>query len=88
METEDSEETTIKSPFGPMYLIYTPKGQGKSGRKFEIKANWAEDAHMKREKAEHPQAHPVLGRYHGFSTTGLSLYEFEKIIASLHPIRP
>ena len=88
METEDSEETQIKSPFGPMYLIYTPKGKGKAGRKKEIKANWAEDAHMKREKAEHPQAHPVLGRYHGFSTTGLSLSEFEKIIASLHPIRP
>jgi hypothetical protein len=28
METEDSEETTITSPFGPMYLIYTPRGQG------------------------------------------------------------
>ena len=39
METEDSEETTITSPFGPMYLIYTPKGQGKAGRKKEIKAN-------------------------------------------------
>ncbi len=26
METEDSEETTIPSPFGQMYLIYTPKG--------------------------------------------------------------
>jgi hypothetical protein len=88
METEDSEETTITSPFGPMYLIYTPKGKGTVGRKKEIKANWAEDAHMKREKAEHPQAHPILGRYHGFSTTGLSLYEFEKIIQSLHPIRP
>jgi hypothetical protein len=87
METEDSEETTITSPFGPMYLIYTPKGQGKAGRKKEIKANWAEDAHMKREKAEHPQAHPILGRYHGFSTTGLSLYEFEKIISSLKAIR-
>jgi hypothetical protein len=32
--------------------------------------------------------HPILGRYHGFSTTGLSLSEFEKIIDSLHPIRP
>jgi hypothetical protein len=58
-----------------------------AGRKKEIKANWAADAHMKREKAEHPQAHPVLG-YHGFSTTGLSLYEFAKIIQSLHPLRP
>ena len=40
-------------------------------------------------KSENAKAlvHPILGRYHGFSTTGLSLYEFEKIIASLHPIR-
>jgi hypothetical protein len=88
METEDSEECTIKSPFGPMYLIYTPKGQGKSGRKHEIKANWAEDPNMKRERAEHPQGHPILGRYHGFSTTGLSLSEFEKVIQSLKPLRP
>src|SRR6476659_4424788 len=29
METEDSEEITITSPFGPMYLIYTPNGKGK-----------------------------------------------------------
>jgi hypothetical protein len=87
METEDSEETTIPSLFGPMYLIFTPKGQGKSGRKHEIKANWASDANMKSEKAKDPHAHPVLGRYHGFSTTGVSLNEFEKIIASLHPIR-
>ena len=88
METEDSEETQIKSPFGPMYLIYTPKGKGNTGRKKEIKANWAEDANMKSEKAKDQLAHPILGRYHGFSTTGLSLYEFEKIIQSLHPIRP
>jgi hypothetical protein len=87
MGTEDSEEITIPSPFGPMYLIYTPKGQGKSGRKFEIKANWAEDPHMKSEKAKDPLVHPTLGRYHGFSTTGLSVDEFEKIINSLHPIR-
>ena len=87
METEDSEEITITSPFGPMYLIYTPKGKGKTARKTEIKANWAEDAHMKREKAEHPQAHPILGRYHGFSSTGLTLSEFEKIIQSLKPVR-
>jgi hypothetical protein len=87
METEDSEETTIPSLFGPMYLIFTPKGKGKSGRKLEIRANWAEDPNMKSEKAKDRLAHPVLGRYHGFSTTGLSLTEFEKIIASLHPIR-
>ena len=87
METEDSEETTIPSPFGPMYLIYTPKGKG-SSQKVEIKANWASDANMKSEKAKDPRAHPVLGRYHGFSGTALSLSEFEKIIASVHPIRP
>jgi hypothetical protein len=86
METEDSEETTITSPFGPMFLIYTPKGQGIAGRKKEIKANWATDANMKSENAK-SLAHPILGRYHDFSTTGLSLDEFEKVIASLHPIR-
>lgn len=88
METEDSEETTSPSLFGPMYLIFTPKGQGKSDRKFEIKANWAEDANMKSEKAKDPHAHPILGRYHGFSATGITLAEFEKIISSLKPIRP
>jgi hypothetical protein len=88
METEDSEETTIPSPFGPMYLIYTPKGKGMSGQKVEIKANWASDANMKSEKAKDRRAHPILGRYHGFSSTALSLSEFEKIVASLRPIRP
>jgi hypothetical protein len=87
MGTEDSEETTITSPFGPMYLIYTPKGQGKGGRKKEIKANWATDANMKAENAK-ALTHPVLGRYHGFSTTGITVAEFEKIIQSLHPIQP
>jgi hypothetical protein len=88
METEDSEETTIPSLFGPMYLIFTPKGKGKSGRKFEIKANWASDANMRSEKTKDPLAHPVLGRYHGFSATGITVAEFEKIINSLKPIRP
>jgi hypothetical protein len=86
--TEDSEETTITSPFGPMYLIYTPKGKGKAGRKKEIKANWAEDANMRPEKAKDPHAHPILGRYHGFSATGITVAEFKKIINSLKPIRP
>ncbi|MEY2565467.1 MAG: hypothetical protein QOH88_3660 [Verrucomicrobiota bacterium] len=88
METEDSAETTIDSPFGPMYLIYTPKGKGNTEPKKEIKANWASDPNMKSEKAKDPQAHPVLGRYHGFSTTGLSVAEFAKIIDSLKPIQP
>ena len=88
MVTDDAEETKIPSPLGPMYLIYTPKGQGKGGRKVEIKANWASDANMKSEKAKDPHAHPVLGRYHGFSATAITVEEFGKIIQSLHPIRP
>lgn len=84
MGTEDADETQIESPFGPMYLIYTPKG--KSGRKVEIKANWASDANMKAEKAKDQLAHPVLGRYHGFSATGISVTEFARIIKSLHPL--
>ncbi len=115
MGTEDSEETAITSPFGPMYLIYTPKGQGnpassgsgrindikshpqgeirgvtkfvKGGRKKEIKANWARDANMKAENAK-ALVHPILGRYDGFSATGITVTEFEKIINSLRPIRP
>jgi hypothetical protein len=70
-----------------MYLIYTPKGQGKGGRKKEIKANWATDANMKAENAK-SLTHPILGRYHGFSSTGITVAEFDKIITSLHPIRP
>jgi hypothetical protein len=84
MGTENADEKEIESPFGPMYLIYTPKG--KSGRKIEIKANWASDANMKAEKAKDQMAHPVLGRYHGFSATGITVAEFAKIIKSLHPI--
>ncbi len=88
METEDSEETTISSLFGPMYLIFTPKGKGTGGQKVEIKANWASDANIKSEKAKNPHAHPVLGRYHGFSATAITVAEFSKIINSLKPIRP
>jgi hypothetical protein len=87
METEDSEETTITSPFGPMYLIYTPKGQGRAGLKKEIKANWARDDNMKAENAK-ALVHPILGRYHGFSATRITVAEFEKIINSLRAIRP
>jgi hypothetical protein len=40
METEDSEETTIASPFGPMYLIYTPKtASSGSGRLDDMKSH-------------------------------------------------
>src|SRR5436190_23389490 len=63
MEEEDTEETEIASPFGPMYLIYRPKG--KTNRKIEIIANWARDANMNAELGK-SAAHPTLGRFHGF----------------------
>jgi hypothetical protein len=85
MEEEDTEETEIQSPLGPMYLIYRPKG--KNGRKDEIKANWVSDANMNAETPKNPESHPILGRYHGFSATGITLAEFSKIVQSLHPIR-
>ncbi len=80
----DTEETEIRSPFGPMYLIYRPKG--KEGRKIEIIANWVSDENMNEELAKGPDSHPVLGRYHGFSATGITLTEFANIIKSLHPV--
>jgi hypothetical protein len=64
-----------------------PSPTAAAGRKKEIKANWAEDANMKSEKAKDPQAHPILGRYHGFSATGITVAEFEKIVQSLRAIR-
>jgi hypothetical protein len=84
MEEEDTEETEIQSPLGPIYLIYRPKGE--NGRKDEIRANWVEDSNMKAENAKDPQGHPTLGRFHGFSGTGITLAEFSKIVQSLHPI--
>jgi hypothetical protein len=84
-DEENTEETEIKSPFGPMYLIYRPKG--KDGRKDEIIANWVSDPDMNAEKDKGPDSHPVLGRFHGFSATGITLAEFMKTIQSLHPIR-
>jgi len=68
-----------------MYVIYRPKG--KNGRKEEIKANWVSDADMNAETAKGPDSHPILGRFHGFSATGITLAEFSKIVESLHPIR-
>ena len=85
MEEEDSEETEIQTPLGPMYLIYRPKG--KDGRKDEIKTNWVEDSNMKAETSKNAERHPVLGRFHGFSATGISVAEFSKIVQSLHPVR-
>lgn len=67
-----------------MYLIYRPKG--KDGRKNEIIANWVSDPNMNDEKGKGPDSHPVLGRFHGFSATGITVTEFTKIIQSLHPI--
>jgi hypothetical protein len=83
-DEEKAEETEIKSPFGPMSLIYRPKG--KDGRKEEIIANWVSDPNMNDEKAKSPDSHPVLGRFHGFSATGITVTDFTKIIQSLHPI--
>jgi hypothetical protein len=85
MEEENTEETEIQMPLGPMYLIYRPKG--KNGRKDEIKANWVSDANMNAETSKNAEGHPVLGRFHGFSATGITLAEFSKIVQSLHPIR-
>ena len=85
MVEEDTEETEIQTPLGAMYLIYRPKGKG--GLKNEIKANWVEDSNMKAENANDARGHPTLGRFHGFSATGISVAEFSKIAQSLHPIR-
>ena len=41
MGTDDSEDAEIPSPFGPMYLIYTPKGQGKAALKKEKRTGLA-----------------------------------------------
>src|SRR2546430_474437 len=85
IEEKDTEETEIQSPLGPMYLIYRPKG--KTGRKSEIIANWVSDANMNAETSKNAESHPILGRYHGFSATGITVAEFGKIVESLHPIR-
>jgi hypothetical protein len=85
MEEADTEETEIQSPLGPMYLIYRPKG--KAGRKDEIKANWVSDANMNAETRKGPDSHPLLGRFHGFSATGITVAEFMKIVRSLHSVR-
>ena len=85
VDEEHAEETEIQTPLRPIYLIYRPKG--KTGRKDEIIANWVSDANMNAEKAKGTQNHPFLGRYHGFSATGITLAEFVKIVQSLHPIR-
>src|SRR5262249_49130591 len=84
-DEENAEETEIQTPLGPVYLIYRPKG--KQGRKDEIIANWVSDANMNAETAKGPDNHPILGRFHGFSATGITLAEFAKIVQSLHLIR-
>src|SRR5439155_16155229 len=68
-----------------MYLIYRPKG--KSGRKIEIRTNWVRDENMTADDVKSGGGHPVLGRFHGFSATGMTVAEFTKIAQSLHPIR-
>ena len=42
---------------------------------------------MNAETSKNAKSHPILGRYHGFSATGISVAEFSKIVQSLHPIR-
>ncbi len=83
-DEKSAEETEIKSSIGPMNLIYRPKG--KDGRKDEIIANWVSDPKMNDEKSKGPDSHPVLGRFHGFSATGITVAEFTKIVQSLHPV--
>jgi hypothetical protein len=85
MVEEDTEETEIQTPLGPIYLIYRPKG--KSGRKIEILTNWVRDANMTADDAKSGGGHPVLGRFHGFSATEMTIAEFTKIAQSLHPVR-
>ncbi|HEX4707453.1 MAG TPA: hypothetical protein VH229_06935 [Candidatus Udaeobacter sp.] len=84
-DEENAEETEITSPFGPMYLIYRPKG--KDGRKDEIIANWVSDTNIDDEKSDAPLTQATLGRFHGFSATGITLADFGKIVQSLHPVR-
>jgi hypothetical protein len=85
MEEEDSEETELKTSLGPMYLIYRPKG--KEGDKIEILTNWVEDEQMKADQAKSTSWHGELGRFHGFTGTGISLAEFQKILESLRPAK-
>ena len=84
-DEENAEETEITSPFGPMYLIYRPKG--KDGSKDEIIANWVSDTNIDDEKSDAPLTQATLGRFHGFSATGITLADFGKIVQSLHPVR-
>ena len=85
MEEEDAEEAEIATPLGPFYIIYRPKG--KTGKKTEIRTNWVNDANMNAELAKNPEGHPLLGRYHGFSGTEITLEEFTKIVQSLKPVK-
>ena len=84
-EEEDTEETELKTPLGPMYLIYRPKG--KEGDKIAILTNWVEDEQMKADQAKSKTWHGELGRFHGFTGEGISLAEFQTIVESLHPVK-
>lgn len=86
MGEEDSEETEIQTPFGPTYLVYRPKGKG--DRKIEIRSNWVSDANMEAEEAKGEGNHAILGRFHGFTGTNMTVAEFARIVDSLHPINP
>jgi hypothetical protein len=82
---EETEETEVKTPLGPMYLIYRPKG--KQGPKVEILTNWVEDEQIKADQAKSKTWHGELGRFHGFTGVGISLAKFQKILVSLHPVK-
>src|SRR3954469_4584623 len=82
-DEQNAEETEIKSPFGPMYLIYRPKG--KDGRKHEIIANWVSDPNMNDEKAKGPDSHPLLGRFHGFRQLALRLRSLPRSFSHFTP---
>jgi hypothetical protein len=88
METEDAEDAEFQSPlFGRVYIIYTPKGKGEAGGKKEINSNWVMDANMQAETEKDASAHPILGRFHGFTGRRMTVAEFSKIVNSFHPIR-
>lgn len=83
----EGEETEFKAGrLGTIYVIYEPAG--KTGPKKVITANWVLDENWKAEEKSHPRGTiSVRGRAHGFSSSGISLQEFEKIVQSIHPVK-
>jgi len=85
LDTDDSEDAEFHRLLDGCSLSSHRKER--KAAKTEIKSNWTSDANMIREKAKDPLVHPNLGRYHGFSASGITVAEFEKIIQSLKPVR-